>query len=90
MARRTLAFMRLLVRLGTDDADEVLTSQRAADVTEAQAQDDLNLPPLRQDLAALIAELGEGSARNFASAVTSIGCGSSTRSMAPGASVGAI
>lgn len=51
--------MERLVRLGTDDAGEVLTLQRAAYVTEAQAHGDLNLPPLRQDLTALIAELGD-------------------------------
>ncbi len=51
--------MERLVRLGTDDAGEVLTLQRAAYVTEAQAHGDLDLPPLRQDLAALIAELGD-------------------------------
>lgn len=51
--------MERLVRLGTDQAGEVLTLQRAAYVTEAQAHGDLNLPPLRQDLTALVAELGE-------------------------------
>lgn len=44
--------------LGADDAGEVLTLQRAAYVTEAQAHGDLGLPPLRQSLADVSSELG--------------------------------
>lgn len=44
--------------LGADDAGEVLTLQRAAYVTEAQAHGDLNLPSLRQSLGDLSDELG--------------------------------
>jgi GNAT superfamily N-acetyltransferase len=51
--------MERVDRLGTQDAGEVLTLQRAAYVTEAQAHGDLDLPPLRQDLVALTAELGD-------------------------------
>jgi GNAT superfamily N-acetyltransferase len=46
-----------ITRLGVDDAGELLTLQRAAYVTEAQAHDDPGLPPLRQTLAELRAEL---------------------------------
>lgn len=49
--------MEQLVTLGISDAGEVLTLQRAAYVTEAQAHGDLNLPPLRQSLSDLSAEL---------------------------------
>ena len=45
------------VALGPDDAGEVLTLQRAAYVSEAQAHNDLWLPPLTQTLAELRAEL---------------------------------
>lgn len=51
--------MESLVRLGAEAAGEVLTLQRAAYVTEAQAHDDLNLPPLRQSLAEVAAELAD-------------------------------
>ena len=44
-------------RLGPDDAGEILTLQRAAYITEAQAHDDAHLPPLTQSLADLRAEL---------------------------------
>jgi ribosomal protein S18 acetylase RimI-like enzyme len=47
-----------LVELGTSDAGEVLTLQRAAYVTEAQLYDDLRLPALVQTLDELRAELG--------------------------------
>lgn len=50
--------MERLVTLGAVDAGEVLTLQRAAYVSEAQAHGDLDLPPLRQTLAELLAELG--------------------------------
>jgi GNAT superfamily N-acetyltransferase len=46
------------VPLGAGDAGEILTLQRAAYVTEAQAHDDLNLPALRQSLSELADELG--------------------------------
>jgi ribosomal protein S18 acetylase RimI-like enzyme len=49
--------MDQLVALGAGDAGEVLTLQRAANVTEAQAHADLNLPPLRQSLPDLTSEL---------------------------------
>jgi len=47
------------VCLGIDDAGEVLTLQRAAYVTEAQAHGDLAMPPLTQTLAELRAELAD-------------------------------
>jgi GNAT superfamily N-acetyltransferase len=43
--------------LGGEDAGEILTLQRAAYVTEAQAHADPGLPPLRQTLPELRAEL---------------------------------
>lgn len=51
--------METFVWLGVDDAGEVLTLQRAAYVTEARDHDDLDLPPLRQSLADLEAELAD-------------------------------
>jgi GNAT superfamily N-acetyltransferase len=51
--------MESLVRLGAEDAGEVLTLQRAAYVTEAQAHADLNLPPLQQSLTEVAAELAD-------------------------------
>lgn len=48
-----------VVRLGVEDAGEVLTLQRAAYVTEAQAHADVNLPALRQSLADVAAELDD-------------------------------
>lgn len=45
--------------LTPSDAGEVLTLQRAAFVTEAQAHRDVHIPPLTQTLADLRAELGE-------------------------------
>ena len=48
-----------LAALAPGDAGEVLTLQRAAFVTEAQAHQDLHMPPLTQTLADLRAELGE-------------------------------
>jgi ribosomal protein S18 acetylase RimI-like enzyme len=45
------------LRLAVADAGELLTLQRAAYVTEAQAHDDLALPPLTQTLDELRAEL---------------------------------
>ncbi len=41
------------------DAGEVLTLQRAAYITKAQAHGDLDLPPLRQSPAELSAELAD-------------------------------
>ncbi len=46
-----------IIVLGGDDAGEILTLQRAAYVTEAQAHADPGLPPLLQTLAELRAEL---------------------------------
>ena len=46
-----------LLRLGVGDAGEILTLQRAAYVTEAQAHDDLSMPPLTQTLDQLREEL---------------------------------
>lgn len=48
-----------IVPLGARDAGEVLTLQRAAYVTEAQAHADLHLPALLQSLADLTAELDD-------------------------------
>ena len=50
--------MEQLVALGVEDAGEVLTLQRAAYVTEAQAHGDVDLPPLRQSATELSTELG--------------------------------
>jgi GNAT superfamily N-acetyltransferase len=50
-----------LVRIGLDDAGELLTLQRAAYVTEAQLHDDVRLPALLQTLDALVAELSSPS-----------------------------
>ncbi|MGH3265217.1 MAG: GNAT family N-acetyltransferase [Trebonia sp.] len=47
------------LRLGVDDAGEILTLQRAAYVTEAQAHGDVTMPPLTQTLAQLRAELAD-------------------------------
>jgi ribosomal protein S18 acetylase RimI-like enzyme len=47
------------LRLGVDDAGEVLTLQRAAYVTEAQAHGDLTMPPLTQTLGQLRVELAD-------------------------------
>lgn len=48
-----------LLRLDVGDAGEILTLQRAAYVTEAQAHDDLSMPPLTQTLSQLRAELAD-------------------------------
>jgi SAM-dependent methyltransferase/GNAT superfamily N-acetyltransferase len=48
-----------LLRLGIDDAGEILTLQRAAYITEAQAHGDLTMPPLTQTLDQLRAELAD-------------------------------
>ena len=48
-----------LAALTPSDAGEVLTLQRAAFVTEAQAYRDPHIPPLTQTLTDLHAELGE-------------------------------
>jgi len=45
--------------LGAEHAGEVLTLQRAAYVTEAQAHRDVDLPPLWQSLSELTAELSD-------------------------------
>lgn len=49
--------MAELHRLGEADAGELLTLQRAAYVTEAQAHGDINLPPLLETLDELLAVL---------------------------------
>lgn len=49
------------VLLGPADAGEILTLQRAAYVTEAQAHNDVFLPPLTQDLGDLREELNRSS-----------------------------
>ena len=49
------------VRLGVEDAGELLTLQRAAYVTEAQLNDDVRIPPLTQTLDQLRAELASPS-----------------------------
>jgi ribosomal protein S18 acetylase RimI-like enzyme len=54
-----------LVPLTPRDAGEVLTLQRAAFVTEAQAHRDPHIPPLTQTLADLRAELGEQACRGW-------------------------
>ena len=48
-----------LVRLGQDDAGEVLTLQRAAYVTQARLHQDWELPPLTQTLAGVRADLAD-------------------------------
>jgi RimJ/RimL family protein N-acetyltransferase len=48
-----------LLRLDASDAGEILTLQRAAYVTEAQAHDDLTMPPLTQTLDQLRTELAD-------------------------------
>ncbi|MFG1782069.1 GNAT family N-acetyltransferase [Rhodococcus oryzae] len=49
--------MESVVRLTAEAAGELLTLQRAAYVTEAQAHNDLDLPPLTQSLGELSSEL---------------------------------
>ncbi|NMM91550.1 GNAT family N-acetyltransferase [Rhodococcus sp. SRB_17] len=51
--------MESVVMLSGGDAGELLTLQRAAYVTEAQAHDDLNLPPLMQSLDEVVSELAQ-------------------------------
>ncbi|MCA1008240.1 GNAT family N-acetyltransferase [Rhodococcus hoagii] len=51
--------MESVVALTVDDAGELLTLQRAAYVSEAQAHDDLRLPPLTQSLDELVDELSQ-------------------------------
>lgn len=51
--------MEALLVLGPGDAGELLTLQRAAYVTQAQAHRDLDLPPLRQTLSELIEEVSD-------------------------------
>ncbi|NMM92072.1 GNAT family N-acetyltransferase [Rhodococcus sp. SRB_17] len=51
--------MESIVALRTEDAGELLTLQRAAYVTEAQAHADLNLPPLTQSLEEVVTELSD-------------------------------
>jgi ribosomal protein S18 acetylase RimI-like enzyme len=54
-----------VVRLGVDDAGELLTLQRAAFVTEAQRYADLALPPLTEDLADLERDLTDPAVMAF-------------------------
>jgi len=51
--------MESVVRLTVGAAGELLTLQRAAYVTEAQAHHDLDLPPLTQSFGELSSELSE-------------------------------
>ncbi len=53
----TVVIVPQLSTLTLRDAGETLTLQRAAYVSEAQAHRDVNLAPLRQSLAELVAEL---------------------------------
>lgn len=53
--------MESVVALTVEDAGEVLTLQRAAYVSEAQAHGDLQLPPLTQSLDQLVDELAQPS-----------------------------
>lgn len=55
----------VLNRLTPGDCGEVLTLQRAAFVTEAQAHHDPGLPALTQTLAELCAELGDPSCHGW-------------------------
>lgn len=57
VSHRRASQLVVLVRLSAVDAGEVLTLQRAAYVTEAQAHGDLALPPLMQSLDELAVEL---------------------------------
>ena len=51
--------MESVVTLSGGDAGELLTLQRAAYVTEAQAHDDVSLPPLMQSLDEVVSELAQ-------------------------------
>lgn len=53
--------MESVVTLGVQDSGELLTLQRAAYVTEAQAHDDPDLPPLTQSFGELSSELEDPS-----------------------------
>jgi GNAT superfamily N-acetyltransferase len=55
----------MLRAIAPGDAGEVLTLQRAAFVTEAQAHGDPHLPPLTQTLAELRAEFEDPSCRGW-------------------------
>ncbi|WP_135458209.1 GNAT family N-acetyltransferase [Mycobacterium sp. DL99] len=57
--------MESVVTLSVRDAGELLTLQRAAYVTEAQAHDDLSLPPLMQSLDELTTELAKPAVAAF-------------------------
>ena len=57
--------MEFVVTLSVEDAGELLTLQRAAYVTEAQAHDDVNLPPLMQSLDELVSELTQPNVTAF-------------------------
>ena len=47
----------MIARLGTADAGELMTLQRAAYVTEAQLHDDMFLPPLTEPLEDVVAAI---------------------------------
>ncbi|MDG3014630.1 GNAT family N-acetyltransferase [Speluncibacter jeojiensis] len=51
--------MESVVTLSGGDGGELLTLQRAAYVTEAQAHGDVNLPPLTQSIDEVVSELGQ-------------------------------
>ncbi|NMM87991.1 GNAT family N-acetyltransferase [Rhodococcus sp. SRB_17] len=51
--------MESIVTLSMEDAGELLTLQRAAYVSEAQAHSDMSLPPLTQSLEELVTELSD-------------------------------
>ena len=54
-----------VLRLGPDDAGELLTLLRAAYVSEARLHDDLDLPPLLQTLEQLRTDLADPSVDTF-------------------------
>lgn len=62
-----------IVSAGPSDAGELLTVQRAAYVTEAQSHEDPHLPPLRQTLDDLTAELREAVALKATIGVRTVG-----------------
>jgi GNAT superfamily N-acetyltransferase len=54
-----IVLVESLVTLNATDAGEILTLQRAAYVSEAQAHSDLDLPPLRESLEEVASELAD-------------------------------
>lgn len=57
--------MESVVTLSVKDAGELFTLQRAAEVTEAQAHDDLILPPLVESLTEVTTELDRPEVDSF-------------------------